>query len=172
MDQSVRPDVPISTAIPFSLFFTLAQQWFLSDNAIEGVPSPISLAYPIPGSNPPQTNKLCLDVTDGSTMNGVHMQVWTCVAGNTNQKFIINNVTGSIMWAGHPKCLDLTNGSGANGNIVSFVLVISANVVVDHRTLDVRYKCGTVRIMMKTRFVIRHAWLVWLVGLTCGLFYH
>jgi len=60
----------------------------------------------------------CLDVTNGSTANGVKMQVWTCTPGNTgdlNQQFTITSAH-AIQWSGKNECLDLTDGSLASGN--------------------------------------------------------
>ncbi|KAJ7844304.1 ricin B lectin domain-containing protein [Mycena leptocephala] len=56
----------------------------------------------------------CLDVPNGSTANGVKLQIWTCAAGNTNQLF--TNTRGQIEWAGKGKCIDLTDGKSVNGN--------------------------------------------------------
>ncbi|KAJ6539760.1 ricin B lectin domain-containing protein [Mycena capillaripes] len=56
----------------------------------------------------------CLDVTGGSTANGVKLQIWTCAAGNTNQMFTVNRQT--VEWKGTGKCLDLTNGNSTIGN--------------------------------------------------------
>ncbi|KAJ7478322.1 ricin B lectin domain-containing protein [Mycena latifolia] len=56
----------------------------------------------------------CLDVPNGNTANGVKLQIWTCAAGNTNQRFQIHRQ--QIEWAGTGKCLDLTNGNSTIGN--------------------------------------------------------
>ncbi|KAJ7735979.1 ricin B lectin domain-containing protein, partial [Mycena metata] len=56
----------------------------------------------------------CLDVPNGSTANGVKLQIWTCAAGNTNQLF--QNTNNKIIWSGQNKCLDLTNGNSTSGN--------------------------------------------------------
>ncbi|KAJ8072142.1 hypothetical protein PM082_015700 [Marasmius tenuissimus] len=58
----------------------------------------------------------CLDVTGGSTANGVKMQIWTCSNNkNPNQQFWY---TGDIhlAWTNHGKCLDLPNGDLTDGN--------------------------------------------------------
>ncbi|KAJ6600671.1 ricin B lectin domain-containing protein [Mycena sp. CBHHK59/15] len=68
---------------------------------------------PLTGQLTTFTNK-CLDVPNGSTANGVKLQIWTCAAGNTNQLF--QNHRGQIEWSGTGKCIDLTNGSSTNGN--------------------------------------------------------
>ncbi|KAJ7190229.1 hypothetical protein GGX14DRAFT_606290 [Mycena pura] len=60
----------------------------------------------------------CLDVTNGSTTNGVKMQIWTCTPGNTgdlNQQFTVTSAH-AIQWTGKSECLDLTDGSLASGN--------------------------------------------------------
>ncbi|KAJ7038926.1 ricin B lectin domain-containing protein [Mycena alexandri] len=56
----------------------------------------------------------CLDVPNGSTANGVKLQIWTCAAGNTNQLF--QNKGHQIVWSGQNKCVDLTNGNVTSGN--------------------------------------------------------
>ncbi|KAJ7493572.1 hypothetical protein FB451DRAFT_950954, partial [Mycena latifolia] len=61
-------------------------------------------------------NSKCLDVPNGSTANGVKLQIWTCAAGNTNQVF--QNHNAQIEWNGTGKCLDLTDGKSANGTLV------------------------------------------------------
>ncbi|KAF7369719.1 hypothetical protein MVEN_00303400 [Mycena venus] len=60
-------------------------------------------------------NNKCLDVPNGSTANGVKLQLWTCAAGNTNQLFQMQSETSQIQWNGKGKCLDLTDGKSANG---------------------------------------------------------
>jgi hypothetical protein len=59
-------------------------------------------------------NNKCLDVPNGSNVNGVKLQIWTCAAGNTNQMF--QNFNNQIEWKGTGKCLDLTDGKSTNGN--------------------------------------------------------
>ncbi|KAJ7905869.1 ricin B lectin domain-containing protein [Mycena leptocephala] len=56
----------------------------------------------------------CLDVPNGSNVNGVKLQIWTCAAGNTNQMFQIGRQ--QVQWAGSGKCLDLTGGNSTIGN--------------------------------------------------------
>ncbi|KAJ7924180.1 ricin B lectin domain-containing protein, partial [Mycena leptocephala] len=58
----------------------------------------------------------CLDVPNGSLVNGVKLQIWTCAAGNTNQQWKIHSVPSQIEWNGTGKCLDLTDGLSTNGN--------------------------------------------------------
>jgi len=61
----------------------------------------------------------CLDVTNGSNVNGVKLQVWTCSSGNANQQFIYTGYGDNhITWKNKGKSLDLTGGSLANGNQV------------------------------------------------------
>jgi len=57
----------------------------------------------------------CLDVTEGSTVDGTKLQVWTCTANNANQMF---SYTGDnrLAWTNKGKCVDLTKGSQADGN--------------------------------------------------------
>lgn len=60
---------------------------------------------------------MCLDVTNGSTANGVKMQIWSCTpgAGDAAQHFTVAS-GGNIQWANTAECLDLTDGSTASGN--------------------------------------------------------
>ncbi|KAH8818654.1 ricin B lectin domain-containing protein [Flagelloscypha sp. PMI_526] len=75
----------------------------------------------------------CLDVTNGSNTNGVKLQVWTCAAGNTNQRF--THAGGDLLyfpddrftWAGKNKCVDLTDGSVADSNPLQIWDCDSAN---------------------------------------------
>jgi hypothetical protein len=57
------------------------------------------------------------DVPNGSTANGVKMQIYTCFAGNTDQMF---TVTGDqrIAWTNMGECLDLTDGNTSPGTPV------------------------------------------------------
>ncbi|KAK7055577.1 ricin B lectin domain-containing protein [Favolaschia claudopus] len=70
-----------------------------------------------PLTGPIQTfaNK-CLDVPNGSTANGVKLQVWDCVPGNTNQLFKFHPGVSQIEWNGKGKCVDLTDGKSTSGN--------------------------------------------------------
>ncbi|KAJ6512616.1 ricin B lectin domain-containing protein [Mycena sanguinolenta] len=56
----------------------------------------------------------CLDVTNGVNADGTKLQLWSCVAGNTNQMFT-SLLSGQIEWAGTGKCLDATNGQFTTG---------------------------------------------------------
>ncbi|KAF8071514.1 carbohydrate-binding module family 13 protein [Lyophyllum atratum] len=59
----------------------------------------------------------CLDVPEGSTVDGTKMQIWTCSTNNANQKF---GYTGDnrIGWVNKGKCLDLSGGNTAAGTRV------------------------------------------------------
>ncbi|KAG7087982.1 hypothetical protein E1B28_012022 [Marasmius oreades] len=57
----------------------------------------------------------CVDVIDGNNADGAKLQIWTCVAGNTNQLFI-PVASSTYQWAGTNKCIDLTDGNINNGN--------------------------------------------------------
>ncbi|KAJ7692163.1 carbohydrate-binding module family 13 protein [Mycena rosella] len=62
------------------------------------------------------SNTKCLDVTGGSTTNGVKLQIWTCSTNNNpNQQFWYTG-DNRLSWTNHGKCLDLTDGSQADGN--------------------------------------------------------
>ncbi|MGJ8693368.1 MAG: RICIN domain-containing protein, partial [Thalassotalea sp.] len=62
----------------------------------------------------------CIDVTAGSTANGVKLQQYTCFANNTNQSFLFEN-RGDGYWgiknSTSGKCIDKT-GSVADGALV------------------------------------------------------
>ncbi|KAJ6493497.1 ricin B lectin domain-containing protein [Mycena vulgaris] len=57
----------------------------------------------------------CLDVPNGSTANGVKLQLWTCTPGNTNQLFTVHTGVGQIEWSGKGKCFDFTDGRSTSG---------------------------------------------------------
>jgi hypothetical protein len=57
----------------------------------------------------------CLDVTDGSTVNGNQPQLWDCAAGSSNQQWTLAD-NGSVQGKG--KCLDVADNSTANGAVV------------------------------------------------------
>ncbi|UQU65107.1 ricin-type beta-trefoil lectin domain protein [Couchioplanes caeruleus] len=57
----------------------------------------------------------CLDVTDGSTANGNLPQMWSCVAGSTNQTWTIGT-DGTVRGLG--KCLDVANNATTDGATV------------------------------------------------------
>ncbi|KAJ7726815.1 hypothetical protein DFH07DRAFT_234705 [Mycena maculata] len=75
---------------------------------------------PLTGSITTFSDK-CLDVPNGSTENGVKLQIWTCAEGNTNQMF--QNHIGQIEWSGTGKCIDLTNGNSTSGNPVRWLFL-------------------------------------------------
>ncbi|KAJ7032972.1 hypothetical protein C8F04DRAFT_1355506 [Mycena alexandri] len=60
---------------------------------------------------------MCLDVTNGSTTNGVKMQIWACTpgAGDAAQHFTVTSGK-SIQWVGKTECLDLSGGRLTSGN--------------------------------------------------------
>ncbi|KAK0466891.1 ricin B lectin domain-containing protein [Desarmillaria tabescens] len=58
----------------------------------------------------------CLDVTNGSTADGVKLQVWTCSTNsNPNQQFYYT-YDNHLAWTSHSTCLDLTDGNQSAGN--------------------------------------------------------
>jgi hypothetical protein len=57
----------------------------------------------------------CLDVTDGSTVNGNQPQLWDCTAGSSNQQWTLAD-NGSVQGKG--KCLDVAGNSTADGAVV------------------------------------------------------
>ncbi|KAK6993091.1 ricin B lectin domain-containing protein [Favolaschia claudopus] len=77
----------------------------------------------------------CLDVPDGSTANGVKLQIWDCEAGNTNQIWTIHSGIAQIEWAGKGKCLDLTDGKTANGNPIQLWDCVADNGSANQRWL-------------------------------------
>ncbi|GAB3812835.1 ricin-type beta-trefoil lectin domain protein [Kribbella italica] len=56
----------------------------------------------------------CLDVTDGSTVNGNQPQLWTCTSG-PNQRWTVGS-DGTIRGLG--KCLDVTGNGTADGTAI------------------------------------------------------
>jgi len=84
-----------------------------TDNAavtIEKCDGSATQAWTVTGGTVQIFGNKCLDVPNGSTTNGVKMQIYTCFAGNTNQQF---TVTGDkrIAWTNKGECLDLTDGN-------------------------------------------------------------
>ncbi|KAJ7258092.1 ricin B lectin domain-containing protein [Mycena haematopus] len=73
--------------------------------------------YPLVGQIQTFDGK-CLDVPNGSTANGVKLQIWTCTPGDTNQLFQVRLDAGlsQIEWNGTGKCVDLTNGAAVDNN--------------------------------------------------------
>ncbi|PVF97137.1 hypothetical protein CPB86DRAFT_798281 [Serendipita vermifera] len=64
------------------------------------------------GVNHLKMGERCLDVTDGSDIDGNKLQIWPCINGNKNQIWDLNG--GMIRWHNHNKCLDLTDGKEGN----------------------------------------------------------
>ncbi|KAF8896644.1 carbohydrate-binding module family 13 protein [Infundibulicybe gibba] len=61
----------------------------------------------------------CLDVTGGSDIDGVKLQIWTCSTNqNPNQQFSYSVWNYDLTWANHNKCMDLTDGNQSDGNRV------------------------------------------------------
>jgi hypothetical protein len=74
----------------------------------------LSQFWNVSGSSVQVFGNMCLDVTGGSAANGTPLQIWTCTEGDTNQFWTLS---GSIIrWEG--SCLDLTDGSTTDGNVV------------------------------------------------------
>ncbi|CAK5272508.1 unnamed protein product [Mycena citricolor] len=58
----------------------------------------------------------CLDVINGAKADGTKLQIWTCAAENTNQKWVPAGEDSPIVWSGTNLCVDLTGGSTTAGN--------------------------------------------------------
>jgi peptidoglycan/xylan/chitin deacetylase (PgdA/CDA1 family) len=71
---------------------------------------------------------MCLDVTNGSTANGVKMQIWACTPGQGDaaQHFTLTSAN-QIQWANTAECLDLTNGALTSGNQVQMWACATGN---------------------------------------------
>jgi len=65
----------------------------------------------------------CLDVTDGSTVNGNQPQLWDCGAGNPNQQWTAG-ADGTVRGLG--KCLDVAGNSTSDGGVVHLWDCLSA----------------------------------------------
>lgn len=68
-------------------------------------------------------NGLCLDDTNGSTTNGISLQVWTCNDDEDQAFYVAENSYGVYsFWTAHynssgdPMCIDDTGDVNANGN--------------------------------------------------------
>ncbi|KAJ6512319.1 hypothetical protein DFH09DRAFT_1197564 [Mycena vulgaris] len=74
---------------------------------------------------------MCLDVTGGSTTNGVKPQIWSCTpgAGDANQHFTVT-ADKRIQWTNTAECIDLTDGSLTSGNQVRILLLNPVNPYV------------------------------------------
>ncbi|KAJ7146651.1 hypothetical protein C8R44DRAFT_864390 [Mycena epipterygia] len=70
---------------------------------------------------------MCLDVTGGSTTNGIKMQIWACTpgGGDANQHFTVT-ADNRIQWT-NDECLDLTDGSLTSGNQVQMWACAASN---------------------------------------------
>ncbi len=60
-------------------------------------------------------NNKCLDLTDGSTTNGNQPQLWDCVSGSSNQKWILAD-NGQLQIKN--KCLDVADNATTNGAVI------------------------------------------------------
>ncbi|KAF8139266.1 hypothetical protein K438DRAFT_1996197 [Mycena galopus ATCC 62051] len=49
------------------------------------------------------------------------LQIWACTPGDANQQLFFDLENGSIQWENKDMCVDLTNGSLANGNQLQMV---------------------------------------------------
>ncbi|KAJ7358468.1 ricin B lectin domain-containing protein [Mycena albidolilacea] len=80
----------------------------------------ITWIVPVPPlSGPIKTfDNKCIDVPNGSNVNGVKLQIWTCAEGNTNQLFKPHEGFSQLEWVGSGKCLDLTDGNFTNGTLI------------------------------------------------------
>ncbi|KAK1234856.1 hypothetical protein PQX77_001950 [Marasmius sp. AFHP31] len=58
----------------------------------------------------------CLNVRSGADSDGTALQIWTCVQGSPNQKFVVDDNLQTITWYGRNKCVDITNENLAPGN--------------------------------------------------------
>lgn len=91
-------------------------------------------------------NSKCLDVVNGQDVDGAKLQIWDCSNnGNPNQQFyytgdyryeilipsktsvVLKQITASLAWTNHGKCVDLTGGSLADGNQVQVWSCTSGN---------------------------------------------
>ncbi|KAJ7457560.1 ricin B lectin domain-containing protein, partial [Mycena galericulata] len=71
---------------------------------------------------------MCLDVTGGSTANGVKMQIWACTpgAGDAAQHFTVTSGK-SIQWTSKNECLDLSGGRLTSGNQIQMWVCETGN---------------------------------------------
>ncbi|GJJ15047.1 hypothetical protein Clacol_009322 [Clathrus columnatus] len=60
----------------------------------------------------------CLDVPNGVSINGIKVQIWTCVNDSANQQWYYNFWANQLSWKNKNQCLDLTDGSLNDGNQV------------------------------------------------------
>jgi hypothetical protein len=57
----------------------------------------------------------CLAPSGGVNVNGVRLEISDCVSGNVNQQWYWTD-DNHLVWTNHGRCMDLTEGSLANGN--------------------------------------------------------
>ncbi|KAJ7710462.1 ricin B lectin domain-containing protein [Mycena rosella] len=60
-------------------------------------------------------------VTNGNTANGTKLQIWACTSGDANQQLFFDAAQQTIQWMNEDMCVDLTDGSLANGNQVQMI---------------------------------------------------
>jgi hypothetical protein len=65
-----------------------------------------------------EVSHILSDVPNGNTAIGTKLQIWACTPGDANQQLFFDLEHGSIQWGNKEMCVDLTNGSLANGNQV------------------------------------------------------
>jgi hypothetical protein len=95
----------------------------------------------------------CLTVPSGNTANGVKLHTQKCNPGNANQNFFFTD-DSRIGWTNHGECLDLTDGNMKVGTPVR-VKYIFFNVLWMMLIPSVtRYSCGSVLIMIITKYLI------------------
>jgi glucosylceramidase len=102
-NQSFTYTLPARTTATFT--------WTGNQTGGPTTPPPAGTSGPIVSA----FNGKCLDVTGGSTANGNQPQMWTCVAGSTNQTWQRAG-DGTVRALG--KCLDVQNNGTADGSVV------------------------------------------------------
>jgi hypothetical protein len=63
----------------------------------------------------------CMDISGGGLTNGIEVQLWTCIAGNTNQLFTPTNFADgsrSLASVTSGRCVDVTGASTASGALL------------------------------------------------------
>ncbi|KAG7098443.1 hypothetical protein E1B28_000394 [Marasmius oreades] len=71
-------------------------------------------------------NNKCLDVVGGANTDGAKIQIWDCVAGNTNQLWTVTR-GGHLQWTGTNKCVDLPSGSVTDGTQLQIWTCVDGN---------------------------------------------
>ncbi|PVF97136.1 hypothetical protein CPB86DRAFT_786120 [Serendipita vermifera] len=74
----------------------------------------------------------CLDVPSGNDVDGNKLQIWTCGAGNLNQKWTFPAGPERIQWANHNKCVDLDTGILGNQAQIWTCQSGNANQITDY----------------------------------------